>query len=172
MRVDDLHAIHGHGAQTGCERGKGPCPHPARRVPGGSLWQWEVGPRNCPPWASWILVPRADYTPVTKASKFPGDAYYLLLSVRLRTSPWGSLHIPILFFFSFFLTQTLCRMRFEIDFDLDDKQSLCHWVHRVIWWLRSFVLVSMDLGRLAPGSWQWPFPPACLAPPPSQLHGD
>lgn len=61
-----------------------------------------MGPRNCPPWAPWILVPRADYTPVTKASKFPGDAHYLLLSVCLRTSPWGSLHLPILFFFSFF----------------------------------------------------------------------
>ena len=72
------------------------------------------------------LGPRADYTPVTNASKFPGDAHYLLLSVCLRTSPWGSLHLPIFFFFSFFLTQTLCRMSFEIDFGLDDKQSPRH----------------------------------------------
>ena len=72
------------------------------------------------------LGPRADYTPVIKASQFPGDAHYLLLSVRLRTSPWGSLHLPISFFFSFSLTQTLCRMSFEIDCGLDDKQSLRH----------------------------------------------
>ena len=93
-------------------------------------WQAPVAVRSgfqkLPSLGTLDLGPRADYTPVTKASMFSGDAHYLLLSVHLRTSPWGSLHLSIFFFFSFFLTQTLCRMSFEIDFGLDDKQSLRH----------------------------------------------